>query len=100
MFTVAADSRVTTISELRKDTKKTLAASQEAPVYVLKDGKPVAALVSLEMLEMVNEARENHRLAQIATRRLAAIEAGEDEVMDEPAFWRAVEQRRLAARKR
>jgi Phd_YefM. len=100
MFKVGADSQVTTISDLRKDTKKTLAASREAPVYVLKDGKPVAALVSIELLEMVNEARENRRLAQIAARRLDAIGSGEDELMDEAAFWAAVKKRRPTARKR
>lgn len=98
MFTVGGGSRVTTISELKKDTKKTLEASQEAPVYVLKDGKPVAAVVSIEMVEMVNEARENRRLARIAARRLEAIEAGDDELMDEAAFWAAVKKRRPAAK--
>lgn len=100
MFTVGAGSRITTISELKKDTKKTLEASRDAPVYVLKDGKPVAAVVSIEMVEMVNEARENLRLARIATRRLEAIEAGEDKLMDETAFWAAVEKRRPAAQVR
>lgn len=88
---------MTTISELKKDTKRTLEASQEGPVYVLRDGKPVAAVVSIEMVEMVNEARENRRLARIAARRLEAIDAGEDGVLDETAFWAAVEQRRPEA---
>ncbi len=98
MFTVGADVRVTTISELKKDTKKTLEASRDGPVYVLRDGKPVAAVVSIEMVEMVNEARENRRLARIAARRLEAIESGEDKVLDEGAFWVAVERRRRAAK--
>lgn len=96
MFTVGADVRVTTISELKKNTKKTLEASLEGPVYVLRDGKPVAAVVSIEMVEMVNEARENRRLARIAARRLEAIEAGDDRVLDETAFWAAVDKRRPA----
>ena len=62
VFTVGAESRVTTVSELKKDTKKTLEASREAPVYVLKGGKPVAALISMEMVEILNEAREDRRL--------------------------------------
>ncbi len=98
MFTVRGDSKVTTISELKKDTKKTLEASRESPVYVISDGKPVAAVVSIEMVEMVNEAREDRRLARIAARRLEAIEAGEDRVLDETAFWAAVERRRPAAK--
>jgi len=98
MFTVGAESRVTTISELKKNTKKTLEASQEAPVYVLKGGKPVAAVVSMEMVEMVNEAREDRRLARIAARRLEAIESGEEGVLDEAAFWAAVKKRRPAAK--
>lgn len=97
MFIVGADVRVTTISELKKDTKKTLEASQEGPIYVLRDGKPVAAVVSIEMVELVFEARENERLARLATRRFEAIQSGEDKVMDEPAFWAAVEGRRPQA---
>lgn len=98
MFTVGAESQVTTISELKKDTKRTLEASREAPVYVLKGGKPVAAVVSMEMVELLNEAREDRRLAKIAARRLEAIESGEEGVLDEAAFWATVEKRRPAAK--
>ncbi|HUQ48153.1 MAG TPA: type II toxin-antitoxin system prevent-host-death family antitoxin [Gemmatimonadaceae bacterium] len=98
MFTVGAESRVTTVSELKKDTKKTLEASREAPVYVLKGGKPVAALVSMEMVELLNEAREDRRLAKIAARRLEAIESREDRVLEEAAFWAAVERQRPPAK--
>lgn len=99
MFAVA-NTWITTISEFKKEMKKTLEASQDAPVYIIKDGKPVAAVVSIEMMEMVNEAREDRRLARIAARRLDAIEAGEDRVLGEEEFWEAVDKRRPAATER
>ena len=98
VFTVGAESRVTTVSELKKDTKKTLEASREAPVYVLKGGKPVAALISMEMVEILNEAREDRRLTKIAARRLEAIESGEERALNEAAFWAAVEKQRPAVK--
>ncbi|MGH2361940.1 MAG: hypothetical protein ACRDGM_15550 [bacterium] len=94
MFKVGGASQVATISELKKQTKKTLAASKDAPVYVLSDGKPVAAVVSLETVDLANEALENRRLGRIAARRLESIRSGKEELLDEGEFWAAVKKRR------
>ena len=95
MFNVPADGFVATISELRKDTKKTLAASHDGPVYVFSDGKPIAAVVSLEMMELVTEAMENSRLGRVAGERLEAIRSGNRPLLSEEEFWAKVEAKRV-----
>lgn len=94
MFSVPADSSIATTTELKRATKKTLQASQNGPVYVLNDGKPVAAIVSLDMIEMFNEAIENQRLSRIAGERMDSLSRGATSLLSEEDFWARVEARR------
>lgn len=94
MFTVPADSSIATISELKRSPKKTLEASRAGPVYVINDGKPVAAVVSLDMIDMINEAVEDRRLGRIAGERMDAISHDARSLLGEEEFWARVEARR------
>ncbi len=94
MFTVPADSSIATISELKRAPRKTLEASQWGPVYVTHDGKPVAAVVSLDMIDMINEAVEDRRLSRIAGERMEAISLNPKSLLGEDEFWGRVEARR------
>lgn len=94
MFTIDTPTTLTTISELRKNAKQTVAASQERPVVLLVDGQPVAALISMEQLRTLQELEENERLARVAARRLQKVRAGEDPLLEHDDFWAAVEARK------
>lgn len=93
MFTLEADTTIATISELRTKAKDALEASRTRPVVILIDGKPAGAVVSMEMLELVQEARENRQLARIGAARLKRVETGEDALMDHEEFWAEAEAR-------
>ena len=94
MFSVPADSSIATISELKRSPKETLQASRDGPVYVLSDGKPVAAVVSIELIEMINEAIEDRRLSRIAGERMDAISRDPKALVSEDDFWVRVEASR------
>ena len=94
MFSVPADCSIATISELKRSPKETLQASQDGPVYVLSDGKPVAAVVSIELLEMITEAIEDSRLSRIAGERMDAITRNPVSLLSEDDFWARVEASR------
>lgn len=80
-----------TMSDLKTHAKQTLAATRDARIYVLNDGKPVAGLVSLEHMGMLEELLEDRALARVAMQRQAAIESGEDMLLDEDDFFAAAE---------
>lgn len=88
---------IATVSELKTRMKETLNAARRAPVYLVRDGQPVAGIVSMEMMSVLEEALEDRRLARVAGERLDAIRSREDALLDEDAFWTAVEARRESA---
>lgn len=100
MFTVPADGSIATISELKKSTKETLRASEGGPVYVLSDGKPVAAVVSLDLLETMSEALEDRRMSRISGQRMDAISEDRSSLLSEDEFWSRVEAKRRPAKKK
>lgn len=63
-------------------------------MYVLSDGKPVAAVVSIELVEMINEAIEDRRLSRIAGERMDAISRKTQSLLSEDDFWERVEASR------
>ncbi len=93
MFTVEAGAAVATISELRTHAKQTFEASREQPVVVLVDGQPVGAVVSMEMFALIQEARENRRLASRGAARLDRVRSGTDALMPHDEFWAAAKSR-------
>lgn len=91
------------MSDLKSNAKQTLAATKDARIYVLNDGKPVAGLVSLEVMAMIEEFIEDRALTQVAMERHAAIEAGDDALLEEDAFFAAADlhfAKRAAAHRR
>jgi PHD/YefM family antitoxin component YafN of YafNO toxin-antitoxin module len=96
MFTVEAGTTIATISELRTQTRQTLAASQERPVVVLVDGQPAGAMISMADYQRLEEYRENEQLARLAARRLESVRAGQDTLMEHDDFWAAVDARKAS----
>lgn len=87
MFQVQGPAAIATIQDLKTRLKATLDAAQEMPVYVTRGGEPVAGIVSMEMMEILQEALEDRYIGQVAGERLQAIQAGEEELLDEEDFW-------------
>lgn len=79
------------MSDLKTHAKQTLAATKDARIYVLNDGKPIAGLVSLDLMAMLEELIEDRALAQVAMERHAAVEAGTEELLDEAEFFAAAD---------
>lgn len=95
MFTVTGPSAViATVSELKARMKETIAATRRGPVYLVRDGQPVAGIISMEMMAVLEEALEDQRLARIAGARLTALRRGEDELLDADEFWPAADASR------
>jgi prevent-host-death family protein len=96
MFSVRGPAVIATVSELKAKTKESLGAASRGPVYVVRDGQPVAGIVSIEMMAVLEEALEDRRLAGIAAKRMNSIRSGEDTLLEEGEFWNAVEARQTA----
>lgn len=94
MFTVAGPTAIiATVSELKTKTKETVGASQRGPVYLVRDGQPVAGLINMEMMAVLEEALEDRRMARVAGARLQAIRSGEETLLEEDEFWAEVDAR-------
>lgn len=76
-----------TMSDLKTQAKQTLAAAQDARIYVLNDGKPVAGIVSLEIMSLVEDLLEDQALAKVAQERVTAVESGSEALLDEDDFF-------------
>ncbi len=97
MFTVTGPTAViATVSELKTRTKQTLEAAHRGPVYLVRDGQPVAGIINMEMMAVLEEALEDRRMARVAGVRLEAIRLGKHELLDEDAFWAEVDVRGVA----
>jgi len=94
MFTVRTPGTlVATISELKKHTRETVDAAKLAPVVIVRDGQPISTMISMELLEVLEEALEDRQLAKAAMDRLAAIEAGGEVPLEHGDFWAQVDAR-------
>ncbi len=87
MFQVRGPAAIATIQDLKARLKATLDTAQEMPVYVTRGGEPVAGIVSMEMMEILQEAPEDRYIGHVAGERLQAIRSGEEELLDEKDFW-------------
>jgi PHD/YefM family antitoxin component YafN of YafNO toxin-antitoxin module len=74
-------------SDLKNQTRQTVEKAQEKPVYVIRDGQPVAGIVSMEMMELLLDTLEDRHITAIASDRLQAIRKGAEELLDEESFW-------------
>lgn len=94
MFTVTGPTAViATVSELKTKMKETLGAARRGPVYLMRDGQPVAGIINMEMMAVLEEALEDRRMARVASARLEAIQQGDEGLMGEDDFWAEVDAR-------
>lgn len=81
-----------TMGDLKMRAKQTIEKAQEKPVYLLRDGEPIGGIVSLEMLELLQDVLEDRYLSDVAAQRLRGIRDGGDELLDEEDFWTRADQ--------
>ena len=56
-------------------------------MYVTKDGQPIGGLISMAMMELLEEALADRQIGAVASRRLEALRAGADDLMDADDFF-------------
>ncbi len=56
-------------------------------MYLLRDGEPIGGIVSLEMLELLQDVLEDRYISSIGEQRLQSIREGEDNLLDADDFW-------------
>jgi PHD/YefM family antitoxin component YafN of YafNO toxin-antitoxin module len=87
MFETRGSAAFATMGDLKARAKETIEKAQEKPVYLLRDGAPVAGIVSIEMLELLQDILEDRYLSEVAQQRLQAVRDGVDDLLDEEEFW-------------
>ena len=83
---------IATMGDLKTNARKTVAATKDARIYLLSDGKPVAGLISLRLMALLEELLEDEASAAVAMERHAAVESGDDTLLEADAFFAAAEQ--------
>lgn len=83
---------IATMGDLKTNAKQTVAATKDARIYLLSDGKPVAGLINLKLMALLEELLEDEEIAKTVSARLAAVETGADALMDAEAFFSAAER--------
>jgi PHD/YefM family antitoxin component YafN of YafNO toxin-antitoxin module len=86
MFETRGSAAFAALGDLRTRAKQTIEMAQEKPVYLLRDGEPVAGIVSIEMLELLQDVLEDRYVSDVAQQRLQALRDGTDELLDEDDF--------------
>ena len=92
MFETRGSAVFATMGDLKMRAKQTIEKAQEKPVYLLRDGEPIGGIVSLEMLELLQDVLEDRYLSDMAAQRLQRIRDGIDELLDEKDFWTRADQ--------
>jgi uncharacterized FAD-dependent dehydrogenase len=92
------EAAITSVTDLKKEIKETFETAQEMPVYVTSGNRHVGTIISPEMTELLVEALADRALYDVASSRLEAIRAGEDQLLDEDDFWAHAD--RVMARKK
>lgn len=87
MFETRGSAAFATMSELKNRAKQTIEKAQERPVYLLRDGEPVGGIVSIEMLEVLQDVLEDRYISDLARQRLQSLREGTDDLLDEDEFW-------------
>lgn len=87
MFETRGSAAFATMGDLKTRAKQTIEKAQEKPVYLLRDGEPVGGLVSIDMLELLQDVLEDRYISDVAQQRLEAIREGSDELLDADEFW-------------
>lgn len=91
--------KIVSVAEVKAHLSAYIKASQESPVVVTRNGKPVAALVALNDEEELERLMMSHspRLQAILERARRRIRAGKGIPAD--AFWKSVEEDKKTKRR-
>lgn len=87
MFETRGSAAFATMGDLKTRAKETIQKAQEKPVYLLRDGEPVGGIVSIDMIELLQDVLEDRYISDVAQQRLEAIRDGSDELLDADEFW-------------
>lgn len=87
MFETRGSAAFATMGDLKSRARETVEKAQEKPVYLLRDGEPIGGIVSLEMLELLQDVLEDRYISSVAERRLQAIRDEQDGLLDADDFW-------------
>lgn len=87
MFETRGSAAFATRGDLKMRARQTIEKAQEKPVYLLRDGEPVGGIVSLRMMEFMNDMLEEQYISRVSEQRLQAIRNEDDELLDEEEFW-------------
>ena len=83
----APGAAVVTTTEVKRDVPGTFKVAESHRVYVTKDGQPIGGIVSVAMMEFLEEALSDRQMARIAARRHSAVVKGEDELLEADDFF-------------
>ncbi len=91
--------KIVSVADVKAHLSAYIKASQESPVVVTRNGKPVAALVALKDEEELERLMMSHspRLQAILERARRRIRAGKGIPAD--VFWKSVEEDKKTKRK-
>lgn len=92
----APGAAVVTTSEVKKDLPGTFKLAEERRIYVTADGRPIGGIVGMDIMRLLEEFLPDLELFAVAASRLAAIQVGQDTLLDEDDF-RARAAARFAA---
>lgn len=87
MFETRGSAAFATMGDLKNRARQTIEKAQDKPVYLLRDGEPVGGIVSLRLLELLQDVLEDRYVSGVAEQRLQAIRDGSDRLLDEDDFW-------------
>jgi hypothetical protein len=88
MFESRGSAAFATMGDLRTRTKQTIARVQERPLYLLKEGEPIGVIVSIAMLELLQDVLQERYVSDVVQEGLGALRAGSDELQEEAASGR------------
>ncbi|MEN9509105.1 MAG: hypothetical protein RLZZ621_1668 [Gemmatimonadota bacterium] len=83
---------IATMGDLKTNAKQTVAATKDARIYLLSDGKPVAGLINLSLMALLEEMLEDEGLARLVAARREAVESGDDQLVGSDEFFASAEQ--------
>ena len=83
----APGAAVVTTTEVKRDVPGTFKVAESHRVYVTKDGQPIGGIVSVAMMEFLEEALSDRQMARVAARRHSAVVKGVDELLEADDFF-------------
>ena len=88
MFVIEAPgAAVITTTEVKKDIPGAFKEAKEHRLYVTKDGQPIGGIVSMELMQILEEVLADTPLVLMAEARMADIRSGDAKLMDADDFF-------------